>query len=135
MMTRAEHIILFDGVCNLCNSSVQFTIRNDKENKFRFAALQSEKGKELLNAGGFDENKSDSFVLIADGNYYTQSTAALRVLKTLGGTLSLLYVFIIVPKLIRDTIYNWIAKNRYTFWGKRNECMVPTPELRGKFLD
>ncbi len=134
MPGQTEHIILFDGVCNLCNGSVQFVIRNDKMKQFKFASLQSAKGQELLAAGGFDQHKSDSFVLISGGNYYTQSTAALRVMKLLGGRFSLLYGLIIVPKFIRDGVYNLIARNRYKLFGKRDECMIPTAELKSRFL-
>lgn len=135
MPVQTEHIILFDGVCNLCNGSVQFVIRNDnKMRQFKFASLQSAKGQELLADGGFDQHKSDSFVLISGGNYYTQSTAALRVMKLLGGRFSLLYGFIIVPKFIRDAVYNLIARNRYALFGRRDECMIPTAELKSRFL-
>ena len=135
-MTEATgHILLFDGVCNLCNNAVQFVIRNDKKKQFTFASLQSESGKKLLVRGGFDIGKTDSFVFITEGNYYTQSTAALKVLKALGGVNALLYAFIIVPKFIRDAVYNWVAKNRYRYFGKRNECMIPTPDLKSRFLD
>lgn len=135
MPAGTEQIILFDGVCNLCNSSVQFVLRHDKKKQFRFAALQSAKGQQLLLNGGFDQQKSDSFVLISSGKYYTQSTAALKVLHTLGGRFSLLYGFRIIPKFIRDAVYNVIAKNRYRLFGQQRECMMPTPELRARFLD
>ena len=134
MSEGSGRIILFDGVCNLCNSAVQFTIRHDKKNIFRFASLQSERGKDLLRAGGFDTQKSDSFVLIQEGLYFTKSTAALLVAKALGGKWRLLYALIIVPKFVRDIVYNFIAKNRYRIFGKREECMIPTAELHSKFL-
>ena len=97
--------------------------------------IELSKGKELLDTGGYDQNKTDSFVFISEGKYFTQSTAALKVLKALGGRFSLLYAFIVVPKFIRDAVYSRIAKNRYKLFGKRNECMMPTPELRSRFLE
>jgi predicted DCC family thiol-disulfide oxidoreductase YuxK len=128
-------IILFDGVCNLCNGAVQFIIKRDNKNQFLFASLQSEEGKQILEDNNFPANKSDSFLLVEDGKVYERSTAALRVLKNLSGLRSLLYGFIIVPKFIRDSVYNWIAKNRYQWFGRKDECMIPTPELKAKFLN
>jgi predicted DCC family thiol-disulfide oxidoreductase YuxK len=128
-------IILFDGVCNLCNGAVQFVIKRDNKNQFLFASLQSEEGKQILEDNNFSANKSDSFLLVEDGKVYERSTAALRVLKNLSGLRSLLYGFIIVPKFIRDSVYNWIAKNRYQRFGRKDECMIPTPELKAKFLN
>ena len=128
-------IILFDGVCNLCNGAVQFVIKRDNKNRFLFASLQSEEGKQILEDNNFPANKSDSFLLVEDGKVYERSTAALRVLKNLSGLRSLLYGFIIVPKFIRDSVYNWIAKNRYQWFGQKDECMIPTPELKAKFLN
>jgi len=128
-------IILFDGVCNLCNGAVQFVIKRDNKNRFLFASLQSEEGKQILEDNNFPANKSDSFLLVEDGKVYERSTAALRVLKNLSGLRSLLYGFIIVPKFIRDSVYNWIAKNRYQWFGRKDECMIPTPELKAKFLN
>jgi predicted DCC family thiol-disulfide oxidoreductase YuxK len=128
-------IILFDGVCNLCNGAVQFVIKRDNKNQFLFASLQSEEGKQILEDNNFPANKSDSFLLVEDGKVYERSTAALRVLKNLSGLRSLLYGFIIVPKFIRDSVYNWIAKNRYQWFGRKDECMIPTPELKAKFLN
>ena len=128
-------IILFDGVCNLCNGAVRFIIKRDNKNRFLFASLQSEEGKQILEDNNFPANKSDSFLLVEDGKVYERSTAALRVLKNLSGLRSLLYGFIIVPKFIRDSVYNWIAKNRYQWFGRKDECMIPTPELKAKFLN
>jgi predicted DCC family thiol-disulfide oxidoreductase YuxK len=128
-------IILFDGVCNLCNGAVQFVIKRDDKNRFLFASLQSEEGKQILEDHNFPMNKMDSFFLVENGKVYDKSTAALKVLKKLSGLWSLLYGFIIVPKFIRDGVYNWIAKNRYQWFGQKDECMIPTPELRVKFLN
>jgi predicted DCC family thiol-disulfide oxidoreductase YuxK len=128
-------IILFDGVCNLCNGAVQFVIKRDNKNQFLFASLQSGEGKQILEDRNFPMNKMDSFFLIENGKVYDKSTAALKVLKKLSGPWSLLYGFIIVPRFIRDGVYNWIAKNRYQWFGRKDECMIPTPELRAKFLN
>jgi len=128
-------IILFDGVCNLCNSAVQFVIRHDRKKLFRFASLQSEAGALLLQRYHLPENNFNSFVLVQDGKAYTSSGAALRTARQLGGVLSLLYGFIIVPPFIRNAVYRLIANNRYRWFGKRESCMVPTPELRSRFLN
>ena len=128
-------IILFDGVCNLCNGAVQFVIKRDTKNQFLFASLQSEEGKQILEDHNFPMNKMDSFFLVENGKVSDKSTAALKVLKKLSGPWSLLYGFIIVPKFIRDGVYNWIAKNRYQWFGQKDECMIPTAELKAKFLN
>jgi predicted DCC family thiol-disulfide oxidoreductase YuxK len=128
-------IILFDGVCNLCNSAVQFVIQRDKRNNFLFASLQSTPGQELLQSHHLPAGNISSFVLVENRNIYLGSTGALRVAKKLNGIWPLLYIFIIVPKFIRDRVYYWIAKNRYKWFGKKNECMVPTPALKASFLE
>jgi predicted DCC family thiol-disulfide oxidoreductase YuxK len=130
-----ESIILFDGVCNLCNRSVQFIIRRDKKNRFRFAAIQGKTGQSLMQQFQLTQNEINSFLLIEGQKIYTRSTAALRVFRQLGGLWSLLYVFIIVPPFIRDVIYNWVARNRYKWYGKRDACMIPLDELKSKFLE
>ncbi len=127
-------IILFDGVCNFCNSWVNFTISRDHRQFFQFAPLQSEKAIELLEKHGVNKQDTDSVVVIEDGIAYTYSTAALRIAKGLGGIWSLAYAFIVVPKFIRDGIYKWIAKNRYKWFGEKDQCMIPTPEIRARFL-
>jgi predicted DCC family thiol-disulfide oxidoreductase YuxK len=128
-------IILFDGVCNLCNAAVQFVIKQDKNNQFLFASLQSEEGKLILEDHNFPMNKMDSFFLVENGKVYDRSTAALKVLKRLNGLWRLFYGFIIVPKFIRDGVYDFIAKNRYQWFGRKDECMIPTPDLKAKFLN
>ena len=128
-------IILFDGVCNLCNGAVQFVIKRDKKNQFLFASLQSEEGKQILMDHNFQVNKMDSFFLVENGKVYDRSTAALRVLRRLNGFWRFFYGFIIIPKFIRDGIYDFIAKNRYQWFGRKDECMIPTPELKAKFLN
>jgi predicted DCC family thiol-disulfide oxidoreductase YuxK len=130
-----ESIILFDGVCNLCNRSVQFIIRRDKKNRFRFAAIQGKTGQSLMQQFQLTQNEINSFLLIEGQKIYIRSTAALRVFRQLGGLWSLLYVFIIVPPFIRDVIYNWVARNRYKWYGKRDACMIPSDELKSKFLE
>mgnify|MGYP001272979165 CR=1 FL=1 len=127
-----KYIILFDGVCNLCNGAVQFVIKRDKQEQFMFGSLQGQAGQAYLRRFGLDFT---SFVLIEDDKAYTRSTAALRTAKHLGGLWKLLYVFIIVPRFIRDAVYNRIAGNRYKWFGKKDACMVPTPALRARFLD
>lgn len=127
-------LILFDGVCNLCNSSVQFVIRNDKKQQFFFASLQGKTGQSILNTFHLPSDGFNSFVLLLGDKVYRESTAALQVLKMLGGFWSLFYVFIIVPAFIRDGVYRFISRNRYRWFGKKNACMIPTPELRARFL-
>jgi predicted DCC family thiol-disulfide oxidoreductase YuxK len=128
-------VIFFDGVCNLCNKSVQFVIKRDKKKRFRFASLQGNAGQEILQRFGLPPNDLNSFILLEDDKIYTRSTAALRMLKRLGGGWALLYAFIIIPKFIRDGIYNWVARNRYKWYGKKEECMIPTKETRERFLE
>ncbi|HEY5405594.1 MAG TPA: thiol-disulfide oxidoreductase DCC family protein [Ginsengibacter sp.] len=128
-------IILFDGVCNLCNGAVQFVIKRDNKDQFLFASLQSDEGKEILKEYNLPSNKMNSFFLVENGKVYDKSTAALRVLKKLNSLWRLFYIFIVVPKFIRDGVYNWIAKHRYQWFGQKDECMIPTPELKAKFLN
>lgn len=134
-MTAPTPIIFFDGVCNLCNRSIQFIIKRDTKKRFHFASLQGNEGQEMLLRFHLPTNDFHSFILLEGDRMYTRSTAVLRMLKGLGGGWKLLYGFIIVPKFIRDAIYNWIARNRYKWYGKRDECMIPTPELKERFLD
>ena len=131
-----EKIILFDGVCNLCNGAIQFIIRHDKKNIYKFAALQSDVASVLLQERGIDSLQIDSIILI-DPNiaYYTKSSAALEIGKSFGGGWRLLGVFEWVPKPLRDWVYDLVAKIRYSWFGKQNQCMIPTPELQAKFLD
>lgn len=134
-MNISEPIVLFDGVCNLCNKSVQFIIKRDKKKIFRFASLQSEFGQQVLNRHHLPTDDFNSFILLEGDTVFTQSRAALRVLKHLGHGWQIFYGFIIIPKFIRDGIYKWIARNRYKWFGKREVCMIPTPELKSRFLD
>ncbi len=128
-------IVLFDGVCNLCNRSVQFIIKRDKKKQFLFASLQGKTGQEILRKHGLPPNELNSFILAEGDRVYTRSTGALRMLKKLGDGWKILYVFIILPRFIRDPVYNWVARNRYKWFGKREECMVPAPALKDRFLD
>ena len=128
-------VILFDGVCNLCSSSVQYIIKHDPGKIFRFASLQSTFGQNILSAYHLPVSNYNSFILVNNNDIYTRSTAALLVAKELKGFIKLLYVCIIIPKFIRDAVYNIIAKNRYNWFGKKNECWIPTPELKSLFID
>ncbi len=129
-----NNIILFDGVCNFCDSSVNFIIDRDKENIFKFAALQSEKGQEILDYFKLPKDDFDSFVFIEKDKVFKKSSAALKIANKLGGLWKILYPLIIIPKFIRDFFYNLIAKNRYKLFGKKDACRIPTPELKQKFL-
>ena len=131
----AEKIILFDGVCNFCNSSVNFVLKRDNKSVFKFAPIQSENAQILLSDAKESFNHSDSFILVDDGKLYTKTTAALRVCKSLSGLWPLLYGFIIVPPFLRDPLYNLLAKYRYQWFGKADNCMIPTAEVRAKFLN
>ena len=132
---KNKSIILFDGVCNLCNSSVNFIIKHDKKEHFKFASLQSDAAKEILLQYNSKKNKLDSIILVENGVIYEKSTAALIISKRLSGSIKLLYGFIIIPKFIRDWVYNYIAKNRYKWYGKQESCLMPTPNLKSRFLD
>jgi len=134
MNNNQKHILLFDGVCNLCNGIVQFTIKRDPKGKFKFASLQSESGQSLLNQLGLPTNDFDSFVFINGDKYFLKSSAGLHVLKELGGVWKVFYIFIIIPRPLRDFVYSIIAKTRYKIFGKRETCMIPTPELKQRFL-
>ena len=134
-MTNSSHpILLFDGVCNLCNQSVQFIINRDQAGLFHFAALQSEVGKTLLQKHNLSPDNIDTVVLVVGDKAYTRSSAALQVLRHLGLPWSLLSVFLILPKGFRDFVYNYIAKNRYRWFGRQESCMMPTAELKSRFL-
>jgi predicted DCC family thiol-disulfide oxidoreductase YuxK len=125
--------VLFDGICNLCNGAVTFVIERDRKDVFRFAPLQGERARTLL--AEHPGPVPDSMVLIQDGRIFMRSDAALRIARQLGGGYPLLYPLILLPRWIRDRVYDWVARNRYRWFGKRESCMIPTPELRRKFLD
>ena len=128
-----ERLVLFDGVCNFCNGAVNFIIRHDGEKKFKFAPLQSEIGLQMQAKYGIGED-GDSIILVENDKAYTHSTAGLRVAKGLGSIWSLGYVFIIVPSFIRDFFYRLFAKYRYRLFGRTEACMLPTPDVRERFL-
>ena len=130
-----EHpVIFFDGVCNLCNATVQFIIKHDPGALFRFAALQSDVAKRLPAAKQSQMKGQDSIILLENGIIYTRSTAALRIARKLNAAWPLLYVFMLVPGFIRDRLYNLVARNRYRIWGKQDSCMMPAAELQSRFL-
>jgi predicted DCC family thiol-disulfide oxidoreductase YuxK len=134
-MEKMQTIVLFDGVCNLCNGVVQFLIRHDKKEKLLFASLQSHKGQELLQYFNLPTESFNSFLFVKGENYYMQSDAALALCKELGGWFNLLLILHVVPRFIRNAIYSWIAKNRYKWFGKKDQCMIPTPQLKKRFLE
>lgn len=135
MNKQSTHsIILFDGVCNLCNGAVNFVIKRDPVNVFKFAPLQEKQGALLLKTHAIDIQKLESIVLIENEKVYIKSSAALRITKKLSGLWPLFFVLLIIPSFIRDGIYDIIAKNRYKWFGKKEQCMIPTPGLIEKFL-
>jgi predicted DCC family thiol-disulfide oxidoreductase YuxK len=134
-LTASENaIILFDGVCNLCSSSVQQVLKYDKAGYFHFASLQGETGQRLLQQHQLPLNAFNSFVLIENGIAFTRSTAALKVAKKLSGLYKILYPLIIVPRFIRDAMYDLVARNRYKWFGKKEACWLPKPEWKNRFL-
>lgn len=135
-LPKNKKIILFDGVCNLCNSTVQYVIKHDKKDVFRFVALQSELGHKILKHIGISQNNIDSIVLYEPGiAYYYKSSAALEIARDLGGIVTYATVFKIIPTPIRNIVYDYVAKNRYKWYGKQESCMIPTAELKAKFLE
>jgi len=129
-----QPVILFDGVCNLCNGFVQFVIKHDRRGRFKFTALQSDAGQQILNQVHFTDKSLSTVVLVQNNKAYVQSTAALKILAQLDGLWPLTYVAIILPAFLRNIIYTGIARNRYRWFGKQESCMVPTPELKSRFL-
>lgn len=134
-LSSKKQLILFDGVCNLCNSWVQYIIKHDKNDLFQFTPIQSEIGQELTKKYNIDTLKTDSIILYSEkqGIHY-KSTAALLIARQLGFPINIMIVFLIVPPFIRDWVYNYIAKNRYAWYGKREACMVPSPDIKKKFI-
>jgi len=129
-----KQIILFDGVCNFCNFWIDFVLKRDKNDLFKFSAIQSSKGIELFKKYNLDSSRQYTFFLISGNKVYTKSTAMLIVCKQLKGVIKILFVFIIIPKFMRDFIYDLIAKNRYRLFGKKEVCRIPTEEEMHKFL-
>lgn len=128
-----NNIILFDGECNFCDRSVQFIIKRDSKAVFKFAALQSDAGKEIVRKFNIPSN-IDSVILVDNNHYYIKSTAALRISKKFTGAWSLLYCLVIFPSSLRDFFYDFVARNRYKWFGKKDSCMLPSPEIRKRFL-
>jgi predicted DCC family thiol-disulfide oxidoreductase YuxK len=138
-MTRSsldDHpVILFDGVCNFCNASVQLVIRNDSGRRFKFCAIQSDIGQKLMKDYGLENSGLSSMILLQNGRAYRKSGAALRIAKQLDRLWPLLYVFIIIPRPLRDKVYDFIGNRRYRWFGKRETCWVPDEALKARFLD
>jgi len=132
---KMKKIILFDGVCNLCNSSVQFIIEQDTKNTFLFSSLQSDFGQKFLKENSLKLDNFDSIILIDEDKIFHKSDAALRIAKKLKAPVNFLYIFMIFPQFLRDFGYDLIAKNRYRFFGKQESCWIPTEELKSKFLN
>lgn len=133
-MNSSGPVLLFDGVCNLCSSSVQFVLERDEKENIQFASLQSEFGKNSLSKSQLPPDYTSSLVLLENGRAYIKSDAALRLSKHLNGLWKLGSVLLIVPKFIRDPVYNWIAKNRYKWFGKKEACWIPEPKWKARFL-
>jgi predicted DCC family thiol-disulfide oxidoreductase YuxK len=134
-LPKNKKIILFDGVCNLCNSSVQFVIKHDQKDIFRFVSLQSDLGKKIINHIGIANQNIDSILLYQPGiAYYYKSDAALQIAKNLDGFLHFGTIFKILPMIFRNSIYDYVAKNRYKWFGKQENCLLLSPELEAKFL-
>jgi predicted DCC family thiol-disulfide oxidoreductase YuxK len=130
----ANPVILFDGVCNLCNGSVDFVIRRDAAAVFRFASLQSEAGRALLRKHGLPDDDLDTMVLVDEAGVHTRSTAALRIVRRLRAPWPLLYACIVLPRPLRDAAYRLVARNRYRWFGRRETCRLPSPSEQGRFL-
>lgn len=134
-LPKHKKLILFDDVCNLCNASVRYVIKRDKMNVFMFAPLQSRIGGEIISTYNIDTHKTDSILLYEhDKGISYKSTAALKIASKLGFPTNILTVFLIVPAFIRNWFYDFIARNRYKWYGKKEACMLPTPEISAKFL-
>ena len=128
-------IILFDGVCKFCHASVQFVIKRDNHNRFRFCPLQSPKGQQLAMDHGIDNLNLTLMILLEDNNIYRKSSAALRIARKLASPWPALYIFIVVPTIIRDVVYDFIGNHRYQWFGKYDQCMIPDDDTRDRFLE
>ena len=129
------HVVVFDGVCNACNAWVRFLLRRDRQQRFHFAAMQSERGQALMRAHGLDPTDPRSFLYLDAGQAYTESTGILRVFAQLGGLWRAAAFLSLVPSVIRDPVYRWLARNRYRWFGRRAECALPSPADRARFLN
>lgn len=134
-MEEKKPVLLFDGVCNLCNGVVQFVIKRDPKAKINFSSLQSDYGQHILNKFSLPTDNFETFVLVEDGKIYQKSTAALKLFKLLGKGWQILYMLMIIPAPIRNFFYSLIADNRYKIFGRSDECWLPSPELKARFLD
>lgn len=132
--TEQHVIVLIDGVCHLCQGLTKFIIKRDPAGVFQFASLQSDVGQRMLRQGGLPEDVVETVVVVEGDTYYIRSAAALRIAKRLPFPWPLLYGFIIIPRVLRDLVYKWVAKNRYRWFGKDEACMIPTPDIRRRFL-
>lgn len=130
-----QRIVFFDGVCSLCQQSVQFILKHDPKAIYTFASLQGEAAGKILSSCQLDPQQMNSFVLLEKGKAYTRSTAALRVAKQMSGIWPTLWIFMLAPSFIRDAVYDWIARNRYRWFGKLETCWIPRPEWKERFLD
>jgi predicted DCC family thiol-disulfide oxidoreductase YuxK len=134
-LPKDKKIILFDGVCNLCDATVQYVIKKDVNDAFRFVAIQSELGQKIIDYIKVDTSQTDSIILYIPGKaYYVKADAAFNIAKDLGGLISLTNYLTILPNFLKNFGYDFVAKNRYKWYGKKDSCMMPTPELKSKFL-
>jgi predicted DCC family thiol-disulfide oxidoreductase YuxK len=134
-ISEQQHpVILFDGVCNLCSGAVAFIIKRDKSARYKFAALQSENGKNLISKFNLSPDKIDSILLLENDKYFIKSTAVIKICRDLRALWPLVYIFILIPKSLRDYVYDLIAKNRYRWFGKKEQCLIPGEELESRFL-
>ncbi|RYE18616.1 MAG: DUF393 domain-containing protein [Sphingobacteriales bacterium] len=129
-----QPVLFFDGICNLCAGAVQLIMRHDKKKQFMFASLQSTQGAQAMADTGLNTEQPGSIILYYRGQYYMRSAAVLKITSLLGGLWSMTGVFKLFPALLRDGLYKWIARNRYRWFGKRSECLLPTPENKARFL-
>lgn len=132
---RGREVILFDGVCNLCNGAIDFILERDPEGHFVFASLQSVPGREILSQFGLATKDFDSVVLVKNGRVYKKSRAAIEIASKMTGGWPLFQIFKVIPRFVTDGVYNFIAQNRYKFFGKRETCRLPTPAIRSRFLE
>ncbi len=129
-----KYLLLFDGVCNLCNEYVQFVVKRDPKAQFIFAPLQSSTGKEVLEKYGLPTESLSTVILLKKETIYMESDVAIEITKNLSGLWPVLSIFSIIPRIIRNPIYRWIAKNRYRWFGKKDACMIPSAELQSRFF-
>ena len=134
-LTSGAPVVVFDGVCNLCSASVQFIVRHDARGRFRFASAQSAAGREMLREAGLDPDDPASFMLLADGRTWLRSDAALEVARGLAWPWRMLGALRVVPRFVRDPVYDSIARHRYRWFGKRDQCMLPDAGLKARFIE